>query len=194
MKSLRVGAKGFTLIELLIVVAIIGILAAIAIPNFLQAQTRSKVARVKADMTSLVTCLETYRVDNNEYPPTLGLQEGRYRFLTTPITYIKGVAPDPFGSGVRDSWTRNGVLCYYTYDFITHYSPALWGAPFSPAYWDYLISQTKVSSPNSRKYYLASCGPDRRVGLDVTSPEYMATAYDPTNGTVSLGDIHRIGP
>jgi prepilin-type N-terminal cleavage/methylation domain-containing protein len=60
--------KAFTLIELLIVVAIIAILAAIAIPNFLEAQTRSKVARTKADMRSLKLSLEAYRVDNNTYP------------------------------------------------------------------------------------------------------------------------------
>jgi len=59
---------GFTLIELLIVVAIIAILAAIAVPNFLEAQTRSKVSRVKADMRSIATALESYSVDNNEYP------------------------------------------------------------------------------------------------------------------------------
>ncbi len=59
---------GFTLIELLIVVAIIAILAAIAVPNFLEAQIRSKVARVKADQRSLATALETYFIDNNSYP------------------------------------------------------------------------------------------------------------------------------
>ena len=59
---------GFTLIELLIVVAIIAILAAIAVPNFLEAQTRAKVSRVKADLRTLATGLESYRVDHNRYP------------------------------------------------------------------------------------------------------------------------------
>ncbi|MGI8907609.1 MAG: type II secretion system protein [Candidatus Sumerlaeaceae bacterium] len=60
--------KGFTLIELLIVVAIIAILAAIAVPNFLEAQVRAKVSRVKNDQRSLATGIETYYVDNNTYP------------------------------------------------------------------------------------------------------------------------------
>jgi len=60
--------KGFTLIELLIVVAIIAILAAIAIPNFLSAQVRSKVSRAQSDMRTINTALESYYVDNNDYP------------------------------------------------------------------------------------------------------------------------------
>lgn len=62
--------KGFTLIELLIVVAIIAILAAIAVPNFLEAQVRSKASRVKSDLRSLATAVESYYVDNNSYPAT----------------------------------------------------------------------------------------------------------------------------
>ena len=61
-------SRGFTLIELLIVVAIIAILAAIAVPNFLEAQTRSKVSRVMADHRSIATGLEAYYIDNNQYP------------------------------------------------------------------------------------------------------------------------------
>jgi prepilin-type N-terminal cleavage/methylation domain-containing protein len=60
--------KGFTLIELLIVVAIIAILAAIAVPNFLEAQVRSKVSRVRSDLRSLTVGIESYYVDNNIYP------------------------------------------------------------------------------------------------------------------------------
>ena len=60
--------QGFTLIELLIVVAIIGIIAAIAIPNLLNAMDRSKQKRTMADLRYLGTALETYAIDNTLYP------------------------------------------------------------------------------------------------------------------------------
>jgi general secretion pathway protein G len=60
--------KGFTLIELLIVVAIIGIIAAIAIPNLLNAINRGRQKRTMADMRSIATAVESYQVDFNYYP------------------------------------------------------------------------------------------------------------------------------
>ena len=60
--------QGFTLIELLIVVAIIGIIAAIAIPNLLNAVDRSKQKRTMADVRYLGTGLESYAIDNTLYP------------------------------------------------------------------------------------------------------------------------------
>jgi general secretion pathway protein G len=62
------NAKGFTLIELLIVVAIIGIIAAIAIPNLLNAIDRGKQKRTMADMRSIGTAIESYAVDFSHYP------------------------------------------------------------------------------------------------------------------------------
>ncbi len=62
------NSKGFTLIELLIVVAIIGIIAAIAIPNLLNAIDRGKQKRTMADLRSIGTAVESYAVDVNFYP------------------------------------------------------------------------------------------------------------------------------
>src|SRR6478752_6290100 len=101
----------FTLIELLIVVAIIAILAAIAVPNFLEAQTRSKVSRTMSDLRTLSLAIESYVVDNNK-PPIDGHKNEGHAFwyladgprqpnniggVTSPIAYISSSGfIDPF--------------------------------------------------------------------------------------------------
>mgnify|MGYP003385596414 CR=1 FL=1 len=187
--------KAFTLIELLIVVAIIAILAAIAVPNFLEAQTRSKISRAKADMRTAATAVESYHVDHNRYPATQASQESRYAMLTSPIAYITSVPPDPFGTGQPGTFVyQSGYLGFYTYDFMVSYAPdKLWG--FGPTYFVDVLRDAQITGPESRGWYLASAGPDKRVGLDATNnPGYRATPYDATNGTISPGDIHRVGP
>ena len=102
--------KGFTLIELLIVVAIIGIIAAIAIPNLLNAIDRGKQKRTMADMRSIGTAIESYAVDNNFYPKGMAnagaATIGGY---VSPI-YMKTV---PTTDGWQNNWdadsTANGA-------------------------------------------------------------------------------------
>ena len=92
----RFNQKGFTLIELLIVVAIIGIIAAIAIPNLLNAIDRGKQKRSMADIRSIGTSIEEYSIDNNVYPVAANI--GALGGLVEPI-YIRN-APD------NDGWGR----------------------------------------------------------------------------------------
>src|SRR5436190_18779442 len=64
--------KGFTLIELLIVVVIIGILAAIAIPKFANTKEKAYLASMKSDLRNLVSAVEAYFADSVKYSGTIG--------------------------------------------------------------------------------------------------------------------------
>ena len=110
-KQLKLSNKkflmGFTLIELLIVVAIIAILAAIAIPNYLMAQTRAKVSRVMAEERTIATAMETYIVDNNSYPCTCVCE-----MLSTPIAYLTSIPNDPFSKGEPMPYMTTSILAH----------------------------------------------------------------------------------
>lgn len=96
--------SGFTLIELLIVIAIILILIAIALPNFLEAQLRARVVRVKADLRTIAIGMDSYFIDWGMYPPdhdpsTLSLTERGLFQLTTPLSYLTELPQDVFNTG-----------------------------------------------------------------------------------------------
>ena len=91
---------GFTLIELLIVVAIIGLIAAIAIPNLRNAMNKAKQGRTLADMRTIGSALETYSIDNNLYPR--GLSDVNAAALSSYLSrYLKSV---PASDGWNNSW------------------------------------------------------------------------------------------
>jgi type II secretion system protein G len=91
---------GFTLIELLIVVAIIGLIAAIAIPNLRNAMNKAKQSRTLADIKTIGNALESYAVDNNTYPKSL--TDANAQVLGSYVSlYLKTVPP---GDGWSNPW------------------------------------------------------------------------------------------
>ena len=97
MLSMLKGKKGFTLIELMIVVAIIGILAAIAIPNFLKFQAKSKQSEAKSNLGAIFTGEVSYFGENNTYGtfPQINWSpsgQPRYQYLVGAGTLITGAA------------------------------------------------------------------------------------------------------
>ena len=91
LKKLK-SKKGFTLIELMVVIVIIGILVAIALPNFISAQDRAKLSSVKSNAHTLQTMVETYAVDwGGVYASSLGAPAtaGTLMKEATDKTYIK---------------------------------------------------------------------------------------------------------
>jgi len=198
---------GFTLIELLIVVAIIAILAAIAVPNFLEAQTRSKVSRVLADLRSQRTAIESYAVDWNKYPfgtwgcpPINDTVEGEPAWgtvpetLTTPISYMTKILQDPFMVGhAQYQYER-----YYTYDtYDTAYKLLSGGISFCPVpnkpNLVFVVggaTYLRAMQEYMGSYYLWSVGP---AGPNPDSGggnvDTYFLIYDSTNGTLSRGRL-----
>ncbi len=208
--------RGFTLIELLIVIAIIAILAALAVPNFMEAQTRAKVSRASADFRAVATALEAYRMDTGRYPKgnhssrVLNPWGNRYGYkptlerLSTPIAYLTGESAfyDPFKALWRyddDLEERDAIDIppgdlknkqLYWYAGRNHTGASEWDQP---------------DDPDPLWYYLESAGPDLahhnagRFFLKIRTETLYnrervgKLIYDPTNGTQSRGSIWRVG-
>ncbi len=198
--------SGFTLIELLIVVAIIGILAAIAVPNFLNAQVRAKVARAESDMKSVTTALESFFIDNNSYPPMdtdrirmrrqykgcdsapcgcavvdiahimIGTSGDRRIYLTTPVAYISSLPSDPFRMDCGYGYGSNGQ---------SYYILSSWGPD---------TQDSNGEELDERDYTGARLTDLNKAAVRKSQFTMAQLVYNPSNGISSEGDIFRVGP
>lgn len=222
--------KGFTLIELLIVVAIIAILAAIAVPNFLEAQVRSKVSRVKSDQRSYATGIEAYFVDNNLYPAGARTGSGTIAGVPGPLVPNAGVAVNPTALGNINSYlpnaATNGLAANWSFstrgtaanqNMATLTTPVSYLTSMFPDPFMDTRAATFFYFANSAGWIMWSPGPDTdqstggNLGVTqsvetvyniyVSQPSTLllvgpqtgkSFTYDPTNGTVSPGDVHRV--
>ncbi|HPO07523.1 MAG TPA: prepilin-type N-terminal cleavage/methylation domain-containing protein [bacterium] len=175
--------KGFTLIELLIVVAIIGILAAIAVPNFMNARVRAFVARTEADLRSLATAMESYRLDNNMYPPTpvTGAQVriARLAKLTSPVAYMSSVPLDPLFKDPEQDYAEARAYPFWDPETTDDYK-------VSRKYFQAIPEE----STRRGRWTLLGAAPD---GIYLVEP-FGVMEYNPSNGVISSGDVVKMGP
>lgn len=209
---------GFTLIELLIVVAIIAILAAIAVPNFLEAQTRSRVSRAHNDLRTIALGMESYRIDNNSYPahynvsplpldPHSTSTNMDNRLLTTPISYVSTFPADIFRIMAGQAANKYRIYAV-TYSVTTPSStyPSGYARDYSNfpkiAWMTWSLGPDTLTNTGGYFSERAVINNEAlampRIGIDkdgvVINPGtsgYFGMRYDATNGTLSWGDIYR---
>ena len=102
--------SGFTLVEILIVVVILGILAAIVIPQFTQASTEAREASLRSNLQSVRSQIELYKIQHNDFAPTSNLtfenqmcgrtdQNGTVNAAGEFGPYLQAIPVNPFTSG-----------------------------------------------------------------------------------------------
>ena len=104
-RAARAGERGFTLIEIMVVVIIIGLLAAVIVPQVIDKVDQARTTKAKADIQSIETALTMFRLDNSKYPTT---DQGLQALVVQPTDpsirhwrpggYIQRVSKDPWGN------------------------------------------------------------------------------------------------
>jgi prepilin-type N-terminal cleavage/methylation domain-containing protein len=113
---MRAGRTGFTLIELLIVVVILGLLAAIAIPKFANTKQKAMVAAMRSDLRNLASVQETYWTDNNIYYGGVIPDLATFRFQPTvgvAVTVVTATAAGWSAQASAPGYTPQTCVIFY---------------------------------------------------------------------------------
>ncbi len=183
---------GFTLIELMLVIGILLVLSAIALPNIQEAHTRAKFSRVKNDLRVMSGAIDIYYIDHNNLArmrnydmykdPSIDILFGREvnallsPCLSTPVAYMtNSLLIDPFMANQKLSPVDQQLYTYQPIDVYISKNP-------DSTFW-----------PPAKEFYgsyrIGSVGPDLRFGHGFANSAQLI--YDPSNGSLSLGNIWR---
>lgn len=184
--------SGLALTEVLLALLILAVLGTAAVSETIQSKTRANVARLRADLNKVAMALESYRCDYGAYPHIKGYYDARAlgqwdrgeisyaTNLSTPVAYLSAV-------DVRDPFSTWGIVRAVNYINVDLF---------------YEMLQKIKTPPHRPSWYLLSNGPDQihsggslwdyDTGIDPDQTcRFLNWHYDPSNGTLSYGDVVR---